>query len=367
VATTSVNVSHTPPLALLAPDDATWDAFVQFHRHGHLLQLAAWGALKSAFGWQCRRLAVVGPHGLLAGAQLLIRRQYGFAVAYVPRGPLLSGDAAVDDVLLAGLRRSLRGQRAVFLRIEPNLLEGEPAGDELHSFLSLRQWQPVDPFQPRSTIQLDVTKATDGLFASFSKGHRADIRRAERQGVAVRVGETPADLDAFFASMRSTTIRKSDYAIHSRDYYQRAWQLFGAQGSALLLLAEADGESVGACMIFVGARQGLYLYGGSNERGLKKGANHLLQWHALQWAHAQGCTSYDFWGIPDALGRAAIATDAAASEQLEAWGVYRFKQGFSGREVTYTGGWDFVYNPLLYRLYQYREARRAAGGLADAG
>jgi lipid II:glycine glycyltransferase (peptidoglycan interpeptide bridge formation enzyme) len=49
------------------------------------------------------------------------------------------------------------------------------------------------------------------------------------------------------------------------------------------------------------------------------------------------------------------------------WGVYRFKQGFSGREVTYTGGWDFVYNPLLYRLYQYRESRRAAGGLAAAG
>jgi len=33
------------------------------------------------------------------------------------------------------------------------------------------------------------------------------------------------------------------------------------------------------------------------------------------------------------------------------WGIYRFKQGFGGRELVYTGAWDHVYHPLLYRLY----------------
>ncbi len=41
--------------------------------------------------------------------------------------------------------------------------------------------------------------------------------------------------------------------------------------------------------------------------GLRAGANHALQWEALQWARGRGCASYDFWGIPDALGRAAAA------------------------------------------------------------
>ena len=43
------------------------------------------------------------------------------------------------------------------------------------------------------------------------------------------------------------------------------------------------------------------------------------------------------------------------------------KQGFAGREVEYTGGWDFVYARLLYRVYQRLLARRGPGGLAAAG
>src|SRR5262245_35454866 len=88
-------MSHTssmPDYALITPDAGPWAAFACNHPDSHPLQSPAWGALKSGFGWSARFLAVAGPHGLLAGALLLIRRRAGLSVVYVPRGPLLSGD-----------------------------------------------------------------------------------------------------------------------------------------------------------------------------------------------------------------------------------------------------------------------------------
>jgi lipid II:glycine glycyltransferase (peptidoglycan interpeptide bridge formation enzyme) len=362
------------PLALVEPDAATWDDFTQRHPRGHMLQSAGWGALKARFGWDRRHLAVTDAAGLWAGAQMLFRHRLGVSVAYVPRGPLLAGDAAADTLLLAALERQARRRRAVFLRIEPNVLEDDPAASALHSFLLLRGFRTADPIQPRSSIHLDLAPPPERLLAAMSKGHRADMRRAEREGVTIRVGETDRDLDAFYAIMQATGAR-AGFAIHPRDYYRAAWELFGGsvaprvscrqgldgRGNARLLLAERDGATLAAFLIFAWAGAGLYLYSGALEEGLKCGANHALQSQALLWAKERGCARYDFWGVPDALGQAAATGDAAERVRLEQAaqtdplaGVFRFKKGFGGRIVRYLPAYDLVYVPALYALWRRR-------------
>jgi lipid II:glycine glycyltransferase (peptidoglycan interpeptide bridge formation enzyme) len=356
-------------LAIVEPDDAAWDAFAQSHPQGHMLQSAGWGALKSRFGWERRRLAIAGPAGLIAGAQVLLRRRLGISGAYVPRGPLFAGDAPADTLLLAALDRLARRNRAVFLRLEPNMLEDRPEAATLHSSLLLAGFRPAATIQPRSSIHLDLRPTADHLFAAFSKGHRADIRRAERGGVAVRAGANEQDLDTFAAIMESTGAR-AGFAVHSRAYYRAAWDLLGhasaapdaqAGGHALLLLAERAGTPLAGFLVFAWAGAGLYLYSGATEEGLKSGANHALQWQALQWAKRQGCAIYDFWGIPDALGQAAAVEDPNERMQLEQQaqadplaGVFRFKKGFGGQVVRFLPAYDRVYIPALYMLWQRR-------------
>lgn len=347
-------------LAVVEPDAATWDAFTQQHPHGHLLQSSGWAALKRSVGWEARRVAVLGPQGYLAGAQLLIRRRLGLSAVYVPRGPLLADDEAANRLLLAALDRLARRERAVFLRLEPNMLEDDPRAGERHSALLVQGFRAAPPIQPRSTVLLDLAPTPERLLAATSKGHRADIKRAARAGVSVRAGEGLADLDEFYAIMERTGAR-AGFGIHSHAYYRIAWEQLAPSGAARLLLAERDGTTLAAFMIFAWAGTGLYLYGGSTEEGLRSGANHALQWQAIQWARERGCAIYDFWGIPDQLGQAAAIADEAERAPLEQaakadplYGVFRFKKGFGGRVARFLPAYDRVYLPPLYAVWQRR-------------
>jgi lipid II:glycine glycyltransferase (peptidoglycan interpeptide bridge formation enzyme) len=343
------------------PSSVRWDAFVATHPQGSFLQASPWGAMKALFGWHCRRLAVFDAAGtILAGAQVLFRRSFGLAFGYTPRGPLFSGDPTVDELLIQALRRVGRQMAAIMIRFEPNISERDLRAAELRAWFDHCRLVVADTIQPRSTVLLDLQAPESALFAACSKGHRADIRRAERCGVTVRVGNE-ADLAPFYDIMRATGERAA-FSIHSADYYATVWRLH--QPNARLFIAETQATPVAAHLILADARYGYYLYGGSTTEGLRSGANHLLAWHALHWARERGCIGYDFWGIPDALGQAAFADDEAIRTALEHTaqqdpliGVYRFKKGFGGRIVRFMPAFDLVLLPPLYPL-----ARQKIGG-----
>lgn len=342
---------------------AEWDTLIGQHPAGHFLQSWAWGELKGEFGWRPVRLAVVDDAGSpAAAAQLLVRRFMGLAVCYAPRGPLFSGRPELDEVLLAALRRVARGNRAAFLRLEPNVLTNEEPADTLNSRLQVAGFRLAEPLQPGTSIHLDLRPDPERLFAAFSKGHRADVRRAERQGVTVRVGSSSADLDAFYAIMEATAAR-AEFAIHSRDYHLRAWQIAG-ESARLLVASDPRGVDVAAFLVFGWGREAQYMYSGATAEGLKLGANHLLQWHALRWARERGCTRYDFWGVPEAAGRLVDAPEAervAVEAELQSHplaGVYRFKKGWGGQVVSYLPAYDQVYLAPAYWLWR----KRGGGG-----
>lgn len=368
-------------MRLLRPDEqAAWNRFAGSAPAGHLLQSWEWGAFKAQWGWQPWRIVVeqagsAPGHNILAGVQVLVRRPFPrvpFAVAYVPRGPVadpLTTAPRVLGALWAGLHRLCRRKRVIFCKIEPNLLATPALSAEWQS----AGFCPASHIQPLSSSILDLDGDEEALLARMKPKTRYNIRLAGRRGVEVHAATTEDELRAFHAMMEVTGDR-DEFVVRPFDYYRDAWRQFaGAAGPAapavtLLLATHPDhgAQPIGGLMIFAFAGEAIYLYGASSDTGREHMPNYLLQWEAIRWARAQGCRTYDFWGIPDQPEAAAPAADNPNVRQ-GLWGVYRFKQGFSGREVTYTGGWDFVYNPLLYRLYQYRESRRAGGGLAAAG
>lgn len=342
-------------------DHAAWDETV-LALGGHPLQSAAWGDLKAQYGWRTVRLA---SRDGSAAAQLLIRPMLGLAVAYVPRGPILSGRPETDNALVQAIARHARRRSAAFIRLEADNRENTPQAAALHALLRSHRYRAASrTIQPRASLTVDLRPPEDELLASFSKGHRADIRRAERDGVAVRTGSH--DDARILHQLLQATQQRKDFAIHSAAYYRSLLRSFG--DSARLLIAEHAGVPVGATLVLAWGGSGIYLVAGSNEQGLKHRAGHLLQWHAIRWARGRGAQTYDLWGIPDArarleLGAGADDTERAQLEQQAGQdplaGIYRFKKGWAASAVRFVPPYDRVFFAPAYWLWQ---RRRGEGG-----
>ena len=100
--------------------------------------------------------------------------------------------------------------------------------------------------------------------------------------------------------------------------------------SAALVIAFGD-----TVLYKIGARGGA--------RDSAPGANELVHWTAIRWAHSAGYRYYDLEGIPVELARAMLAGGRATPAD----GVAYFKLGFGGKPVMYPGTYDLAYGRLV--------------------
>lgn len=327
-----------------------WDTWLGQNSCAHLLQSGAWGELKAAFGWRAVRWIDNLPEAS-CGAQLLFRRlPLGYTVAYIARGPVVPGKAhnSIDwNQLWPELDRICRVHRAIFLRIEPDHWDNDlqSSGPPPGMVLSRHSIQP-----PR-TILIDLSSSEDEIMQRMKQKTRYNIRLAEKKGVTVHPTN---DLATFFRLM-TVTGGRDNFGVHSREYYQKAYDLFAPTGCCQLLQADFEGQPLAALMVFTFGERAWYLYGASSDDHREKMPAYLLQWEALRWAKAQGARQYDLYGIPDMPEAELENGFTHHSDGL--WGVYRFKRGFGGVILRAAGPWDRVYRPLIYHAYRLIASR----------
>ena len=177
---------------------------------------------------------------------------------------------------------------------------------------------------------------------------RYNIRLSHRKGVVIRQTN---DIDTFYQLMQVTGERDA-FGVHSKEYYQRALDLFEPRGNCALFCAEFEEQPLAGLMVFAHGKRAWYFYGASSSQHRHLMPTYLLQWKAMQWAKAQGCSQYDLWGVPDEDQDTLEANFLDRHDNL--WGVYRFKRGFGGELRRTVSAWDRVYNPLFYKLYLRR-------------
>ena len=319
-----------------------WEIFLSEHPNAHILQTAQWGQLKNHFGWKPQFISQDG-----LGAMVLFRKlPLGLSVAYIPRGPIGAGDWANFWPHVDALCQQ---QHAIFVRVEPDIWEATPdgwIGDHLPGFSPAPQ-----TIQPPRTVSIDLTPSEEEILMAMKSKTRYNIRLAERKDVIVRPS---TDVKAFY-QMSLTTSERDEFGIHSLAYYQQAFDQFAPQKACSLLIAEYDGQPLAGLMAFARGGTAWYFYGASTDHERNRMPTYLLQWEAIRWAKAQGCQTYDLWGVPDHPEPYLEEHFLKRSEGL--WGVYRFKRGFGGEIRRTIGAWDRVYRPALYHLYRLWSGR----------
>jgi peptidoglycan pentaglycine glycine transferase (the first glycine) len=326
----------------LAVSATEWNAALAALPTPHVLQSWEWGEFKSRYGWRPERQLWLENDRPCAAASALTRRlgHWPAAVSYVPKGPTLDyGDSVLLNQILAHLEATARRERALFVKIDPDVRANTAKGKAVVETLRHRGWRPSgEQIQFRNTMLLDLTRTPDEILAAMKSKWRYNIRLSERKNVAVRQG-TLADLSLLY-QMYVETAARDGFVMRAEEYYRDTWGSFIEAGLAQPLVAEVGEEAVAMVIIFRFAERAWYMYGASRDAHREKMPNHLLQWEAMLWAREQGCTVYDMWGAPDVL-----------DESDPMWGVYRFKQGFGGEFVEHIGAWDFPVSRLGYWLY----------------
>lgn len=327
-----------------------WNAFVARSPYFALMQSYEWGEFKERLGWKAIRLATKQRGQITAVAQLLIKpAPLGlFSVGYVPRGPLVDwADRTTTTALLDSLHSEAQRYRAIFVKIEPPLLNGP----EAHRWLEQYGFRCSSyTNQPRATIILDLTHDLDDILKQMRKKTRQYITGAVRKGVTVRIGGRE-DLQAFYDLMRLTS-RREGFSLHPRDYYENEWQIFTHSQQTVLLMAFYQDRLLAVRTAYYFGNHAAEFHAGSSGEYTNLHPSYVLVWEAIKWAKAHGCRTYDLWGIPEEVGQAVYdGQDPPVSDRIDGlWGVYRFKRGFSKNIVYYVGAYDYVYSPLLYAL-----------------
>jgi lipid II:glycine glycyltransferase (peptidoglycan interpeptide bridge formation enzyme) len=321
-------------------DQPSWDAFVGSQRTGHFNQGWGWGELAAPLGGRIHRFAVVDGmciHGALSVVINPIRRT-GYEQLYVSRGPAVDEPSEeIFSLFSSALESTAARSKGIVAKIEPYV----PAGDrQWPALLRSVGFEPLyPPSQPRSVWLLDLQPSLDDLLAGMKSKWRYNVRLAQRKGVEVTAG-CEADFDDFYGMYRETA-RRDGFFIHDEWVYRGTFERFWRLGQFHMLVARFGGRPIAAVTLVHLGRTVWYLHGASTNEHREVMAPHLLQWEAITWARQQGAETYDFRGVPD-----------VPSPDQEMVGVYRFKQGFGGRQVTCLEQYARGFRPPLFQLWQ---------------
>jgi lipid II:glycine glycyltransferase (peptidoglycan interpeptide bridge formation enzyme) len=309
----------------------TWDEIFPNVENPHILQTFEWGELKSEFGWKPYRLEHDG-----FVFQILMRAlPLGFKIGYIPKSKI----NLENKELWNSIDKFCISQNAIFLKYEQDSFVNENVPSTVD-----KKFIVSKPIQPKSTIEIDLQGSESDWLERMKQKTRYNIKLAIKKGIRI---EKTDDISIFHQLMLDTS-KRDNFGVHSKKYYQLAFDLFNPDNKVVLLIAKFEQTPLAGLMVFRIGERSWYFYGASNNLERNRMPTYLLQFEAMKWAKSLGCKSYDLWGIPDDNEDVLERDFNIRSDGL--WGVYRFKRGFGGVIKRASPAYDRVYNPVLYKM-----------------
>jgi len=222
----------------------------------------------------------------------------------------LASSGSAPGRLWAGVQRIASDHNLVsaFLRSHPLLP------------LPALQGMPVTRTVEGKTVWIDLDRPHADVVADFRSGHRYDIRKLERQGFQVVIGDW-SRLDEFIDVYIGTMERvlASPNYFHSSKYFAALKSALREKLEIIVVLAP-DGRVAAAALFseYRGVVQ--YLFSGTAAAFVRLAPSKLLIAAAVQWASSRGNTQFH-------LGGGVGSRDDS---------LFAFKSGFSKRRAEYS-------------------------------
>ncbi|MDP2671421.1 MAG: peptidoglycan bridge formation glycyltransferase FemA/FemB family protein [bacterium] len=308
-----------------------WKNFLLYQDPNSFLQSWDWGDFNQALGKEVFRLGIYSQKELV-GICLLIKEKLRFATAlYSPRGPVI--DWQKKEVFKAFVKKASelgREEKVDFVKLEPNLLAGKENEKLFRTFGFKRA---INFIQAETVWVLDLDKTEEEMLYSMRKTTRYLIRDEEKKGVKVEASRNPGEVEEFARLLNQTSFRKG-FSNHSKDYYQKQFEILAKDDQMLVFKSVKSGHVQAMSIVAYYGEAAYYLHGAS--RPGEGSVGYLLQWEAIKEAKRRGMKYYNFWGV---------AAENEFKPRHPWYGFTLFKTGFGGRRVEYLRAQDLPLTP----------------------
>lgn len=311
-------------------DQKTWNDFVLSYPEKTFLHSWQWGEFSRATGEKIWRLGIYGNDKLLGVALVIkiVARRGTFL--FCPHGPLIDWTDEVQfSTLIDYLKNLVLKERAHFIRVSPFLKV-----DQLRSPASKYGFRPAPiHMHAETTWTLDLTPTEEQLLAAMRKTTRNLVRRAERDGIIIEIGNSEHLVNTFY-QLHTQTVERQHFVPFSKKYIIEEVKAF-APNNILVAIAKVGETAIAGAIVPLDNVGGYYHHGASVPSKIP--ATYLLQWRIIQELKKMGLRYYNFWGI------------APTDDPKHPWhGLSAFKQGFGGFRTDYMHAQDL---PLSWRYW----------------
>jgi hypothetical protein len=314
-----------------AANDATWRASIVAFRDANLYQV--WqGTSVGDRSVGVSRLVLKKNRQVVAAAEirLFLVPVIGKGIAYVRWGPLWRRPSDPHDAdplehfrqVIRALRNEYVSQRQLVLRLNPRLFI-EEHGD-CTKILTDEGFSSLPGKVAERSLIMDLAPSLVELRANFDKKWRNCLNKAERGGLTVVRGTSISLFDEF-KCIYTEMLRRKRFAPAADIERHRARQASLPPDLRMgILIARDRGVACAGAIYSALGDTAIYLFGATNESGMRTAGAYLVQWELLKTLKERGIRTYDLHGINHELNP----------------GTYRFKKGLAGKtgkEVTFVG------------------------------
>lgn len=318
-----------------------YEEFVKHHKNGSITQSTLWHGIKDNWGHEV--VVVRNDKGeITAGISILIKKVpvIGTAMLYAPRGPVCDySNLGVLDELQKGIDMVAEKHKAHLFKVDPDItIDHTEFMNKLTQMGYVRFAEPTgfETIQTRFNYRIYLNgRDEEQVLMDMHHKTRYNIRLAGRRGVSVEVKGAEGLSD--FMHLMEITGERDGFSIRSKEYFEN--MLKEGKGAVRLYLAYYEGKAIAGAISSNYAGKTQYIYGASDNEHRNVMAPYLIQWEMIRWAVETGCTVYDMMGVSGDM-----------NPENPLYGLFRFKDGFTGQVDELAGEYDYIYKPFFNNM-----------------
>jgi len=308
-------------------DQATpldWAQMLDLFNDANFYQTWSYGGVRWGAG-SLSHLVLKRKGEVVAMAQLRIVQptKLKFGMAYLRWGPLCERrDQPLDPEVFTRMAQALRQEyverRKLFVRVLPNAFLGATRAEVFQAAFANFSPEPLTADNTYRTFVVDISPETSELRKRLDPKWRNKLSGAERNNLRLIVGSGINEYRTFCQIYRNMRDRKAFETTVDVEEFGRIQEELAEQHRMQVLICEDRGTPVAGVVASAMGDSAIYLLGATSNEGLKSKGAYLLQWTMIQWLKENGIRWYDLGGIDPHRNP----------------GVYTFKKGLSGLDVT---------------------------------